>query len=30
MSLNSPSIVGTVIAVQANFYQVRLDPPSLD
>ena len=27
MSLNSPSIVGTVIAVQANFYQVRLDPP---
>lgn len=26
MSLNSPSIVGTVIAVQANFYQVRLDP----
>ncbi|MEG4456481.1 ribosome small subunit-dependent GTPase A [Microcoleus sp. N9_A1] len=25
MSLNSPSIVGTVIAVQANFYQVRLD-----
>ena len=26
MSLNSSSIVGTVIAVQANFYQVRLDP----
>ncbi|MEG4809085.1 ribosome small subunit-dependent GTPase A [Microcoleus sp. F8-D3] len=26
MSLNSLSIVGTVIAVQANFYQVRLDP----
>ena len=26
MSLNSPSIVGTVIAVQANFYHVRLDP----
>ena len=26
MSLNSPLIVGTVIAVQANFYQVRLDP----
>ena len=26
MSLNSPSIVGTVIAVQANFYQVRLEP----
>jgi ribosome biogenesis GTPase / thiamine phosphate phosphatase len=26
MSLNSSSIVGTVVAVQANFYQVRLDP----
>ncbi len=26
MSLNSSSIVGTVIAVQANFYQVRLNP----
>ncbi|MEG3895981.1 MULTISPECIES: ribosome small subunit-dependent GTPase A [unclassified Microcoleus] len=26
MSLNSPSIVGTVVAVQANFYRVRLDP----
>ncbi|MEG4572131.1 ribosome small subunit-dependent GTPase A [Microcoleus sp. N3A4] len=26
MSLNSSPIVGTVIAVQANFYQVRLDP----
>ena len=26
MSLNSSSIVGTVVAVQANFYQVSLDP----
>ncbi|MBE9095776.1 ribosome small subunit-dependent GTPase A [Tychonema sp. LEGE 07203] len=26
MSLNSSSIVGTVVAVQANFYRVRLDP----
>ncbi|NJK66702.1 MAG: ribosome small subunit-dependent GTPase A [Microcoleus sp. CSU_2_2] len=26
MSLDSPSIVGTVVAVQANFYQVKLDP----
>jgi ribosome biogenesis GTPase / thiamine phosphate phosphatase len=26
MSCNSSSIVGTVVAVQANFYQVRLDP----
>lgn len=25
MSLNSSSIVGTVVAVQANFYQVKLD-----
>ena len=26
MSLNSSSLVGTVVAVQANFYQVSLDP----
>ncbi|MEG3940604.1 MULTISPECIES: ribosome small subunit-dependent GTPase A [unclassified Microcoleus] len=26
MILNSSSIVGTVVAVQANFYRVRLDP----
>jgi ribosome biogenesis GTPase len=26
MSLNSSSLVGTVVAVQANFYRVRLDP----